>query len=234
MLLGKKILAVVPARSGSKGIPDKNIRKLCGTSLIGYTGNCLSELSWLDASIISTDSESYAEEGKRYGIDAPFIRPAHLASDTATAIDTMIHALKESEVHYGCTFDLFLLVEPTSPLRRPEDILGVTQLLAESGADSVITVSPVSSKQHPHKILKMEDNHLVHYEAAGEWVTARQQLSELYIRNGVCYAVTRQCLLEQNRLFTDNTLPYVIERELVNIDESVDFEWAEFLLGRSS
>ena len=230
MFLGRNVIAVVPARSGSKGVPDKNIRKLDGISLIGLAGECLSHLPWLDAKFLSTDSEKYAKEGNRYGIDTPFMRPSELSSDTASAVDTMVHALVESEKFYKCQFDILLIIEPTSPMRRPEDVEEATRLLIESDADSVVTVSPVSTKYHPRKILKVVGDRLAHYESSGEVVVRRQQLDELFIRNGVCYAVTRRCLLEKRTLFTKNTRPYIIRRELANIDEPTDFAWAEFLI----
>jgi CMP-N-acetylneuraminic acid synthetase len=230
MLLDKKVLAIVPARSGSKGVPDKNISELDGVSLIGHAGRCLAELEWLDAAVISTDSERYAEEGRKYQLDAPFLRPADLASDQASAVDTALHALEASEKYYGTRFDVLLIVEPTSPMRKSDDIYQVTKLLVETAADSVVAVSPLSSKYHPLKVLTLEGGYLMNYEAAGQSIVARQQLSKLYIRNGVCYAVTRDCLLRERKLFTSNTRPYVIERELVNIDDPIDFAWAEFLI----
>src|SRR3989304_2034118 len=122
MWQGKNILAVVPARSGSKGIPDKNMRHVKGISLIGHAGLCLQQLKWIDAKIISTDSSSYAKEGERYGLAAPFLRPAELSSDTATAVETIAHAIKEADAHYAKRFDIVLIVEPTSPLRQARDI----------------------------------------------------------------------------------------------------------------
>ena len=92
MLDGMNVLAIVPARSGSKGIPNKNICELSGISLIGWAGLCLSKLKWLDGKIISTDSKDYAEEGKRYGLDAPFLRPENLSTDTSNIYDTVVHA----------------------------------------------------------------------------------------------------------------------------------------------
>lgn len=234
MLLGKRVLAVVPARSGSKGITDKNMRPLAGRSLIGRAGDCLAALDWLDGRVISTDSQRYADEGQACGLDAPFMRPDEIASDRATALDTMVHALAESERHYGGVFDILLYIEPTSPLREPQDIEGAARLLIESEADSVVCVSPASTKCHPLKMLDIVDERLTHYESAGDRVTARQQLSTLYVRNGVCYGFSRECLLESKGIVTDNTRPYVIDRELANIDDPIDFEWAEFLLSRAN
>jgi CMP-N,N'-diacetyllegionaminic acid synthase len=230
MLLGKNVLAVVTARSGSKGIKHKNMRELGGVSLIGRAGQCLGALPWLDAAIISTDDAEYAREGERYGLKAPFLRPERLSSDTAGSVDTLVHALEESEKFFGKTFDVILIVEPTSPLRIPQDIENATRLLLESGADSVVAVSPLDPKFHPRKILSVDDGKLEFYQESGASVVARQSLSTFYWRNGVCYALTRECLLEKKKIFTENTLPLVIEREIVNIDEPLELDWAALLL----
>jgi CMP-N,N'-diacetyllegionaminic acid synthase len=233
MLLGKKVLAVVPARSGSKGIPNKNMRMLGGRTLIGHAGACLSQLAWVDEKIISTDCQEYAEEGRRCGLSAPFLRPSHLSTDNAGAVETITHALLETEKARGVKFDIILIIEPTSPLRKHVDIESATSLLIESGADSVVTVSILCPRSHPHKILKIQDNKLRYYTEAGQTVVARQSLDALYWRNGICYALTRECLLTAKKIFTENTKPFVILREIVNIDDPIDLEWAEFLLERT-
>ena len=231
MLNGKRVLAVVPARSGSKGIPDKNMQLLDGVSLIGRAGQTLARVPTIDARVISTDSPAYAEEGRRFGLDAPFLRPAALSTDQAGAVETMQHALREAERHYRATFDVVLIIEPTSPLRLPEDIVRVAHRLIESGADSVVTVTRLNPKYHPRKILTVEDGHIRFNVPGGNDVKARQQLTrELYWRNGVCYALTRRCLMEMAVIFTDRTLADVIERPIVNIDDPDELEWAAFLL----
>jgi CMP-N,N'-diacetyllegionaminic acid synthase len=229
----RKILAIVPARSGSKGIPNKNMRMLGGVSLIGLAGICLSELPWLDAKVLTTDSPEYAAEGRRYGLAVPFLRPAELSSDTAGALETMTHALQETERHTGDTFDAVLIVEPTSPLRTSGDIESATTLLLDSGADSVVSVSALPAKSHPAKVLKIGEGRLGFYEDRGSRIVNRQVLESLYWRNGVCYALTRKCLLERKAIFTENTLPLVIGREIVNIDDPVELDVAELLLERS-
>jgi len=230
MYLNKKIIAIVPARSGSKGVVDKNIKNLDGVSLIGWAGLCLGELSWLDAKVITTDSIGYAKEARKYNLDAPFIRPKKLAHDTSTAIDTITHALIESEKYFSDKFDIILIIEPTSPFRRSADIEETLKCLILNNADSSVCVSKLNSKYHPLKALKITSNKLEHYIKNGEDITARQQLDELYVRNGVCYAVTRQCLMGKKSIFSANTQAYVITREVVNIDEPIDFEWSKFII----
>jgi len=233
MLEGKRVLAVVPARSGSKGIPDKNMATLDGVTLIGRAGDCLGALPWLDAAVISTDSPRYAEEAERHGLRAPFLRPAELSSDTAGAVPTLTHALLECERADGVTYDVVLIVEPTSPMRRPEDVESCTRLLLESGADSAVTVSPLPTKHHPAKIFGCDDGRLRFYEDRGANVVNRQELEGgLCWRNGACYALTRECLIERGTVIAEDTRALLMHREIVNIDEPLELEIAQFLLDR--
>ena len=233
MFMLKRVLAIVPARSGSKGISDKNMRILAGKSLIGWAGDCIGKLNWIDGKVISTDSPAYAAEGRRYGLDAPFLRPDNLSTDSAGAVETITHALSEAEKFYSNVFDIVLIVEPTSPLRKPEDIEKATHLLIDSGADSVVTVNRLPPKSHPSKILVMRGDKIDFYRKAGAMVTTRQSLDgSYYWRNGVCYALTKRSLLDKKKIIADNTVPLVIEREIVNIDDPIELEWAEFLINR--
>ena len=230
MLQGQRILAVVPARSGSKGIPHKNMQRLSGLSLIGWTGRTLAQVPWIDRRIISTDSPEYAREGERYGLEAPFLRPPHLSTDTASAIDTVRHALAAVEALDGSTCDIVLVLEPSSPLRLPSDLEQTVRSLLETGADSVVTVSLLPSKYHPLKTLRVTERRLDLYLDAGRAIVGRQSLESLYWRNGVCYALTRNCLLEQQIVIARHCVAGVIPHPVVNIDEPWDLAWAEFLL----
>ena len=232
MIAHMRVLAVVPARSGSKGIPDKNMQPLGNQSLIGWAGLTLKACPNVDLAIISTDSPRYAEEGRRYGLEAPFLRPPELSTDMAGAVETVRHAVNATEALYGSFFDIVLIVEPTCPLRRPEDIEGALTMLVETGADSVVTVSQVDLKYHPHKVLKIEQDRLTFYDPAGAAVKARQTLAPLYWKNGACYALTRRCLLDDRVIFSTNTLAYVVDRMMVNIDEPHELEFARHLVER--
>jgi len=230
MFLEKKILAVVPARSGSKGVKDKNMIILGGMSLIARAAKCLNELEWIDAKVLSTDSNRYANEGKKHGLQVPFLRPDFLSNDSATAIDTMVHALKESERILNMEFDILLIIEPTSPFRISSDIENTCRELIENNIDSVICVSPLDTKCHPAKALTIQNGRLKHYDQKGKGITARQQLESLYGRNGICYAITKKCLLNNKDIITSKTKAFLVERYIVNIDEPIDIKWAEFLV----
>jgi CMP-N-acetylneuraminic acid synthetase len=230
MLDGRSILAIVPARSGSKGIPGKNMRALRGVSLIGWAGRTLAQLPFIDRRIITTDARAYADEGERYGLEAPFLRPPELSTDTAGAVETIQHALTAMETQTGRRFDVVLLVEPTSPLRRPEDVEKTARALIASGADSAVTVSPLPAKFHPLKALTMTGEGLGFYLEAARDIQSRQALEPLYWRNGVCYGLTRACVLEQGAIFGKRTVAVPIDHEVVNIDEPSELEAAERLL----
>jgi len=231
MFLEKKILAVVPARSGSKGVKDKNMKVLGGMSLIARAARCLNELEWIDIKVLSTDSDKYANEGRKYGLQVPFLRPDSLSGDSATAVDTMIHALQESEKIFNMEFDILLIIEPTSPFRLPLDIENTCRELIESNSDSVVCVSPLDAKCHPKKILYVEEyGGLKYHSDSGENITARQQLETLYTRNGICYAITKESLLRDKKIITYNSKAFIVDRYIANIDDPIDIKWTEFLL----
>ena len=233
MIQGLRVLAVVPARSGSKGIRDKNLARVGDLSLIGRAGKVLSRIPWIDRRVISTDSPGYAQEGIAYGLEAPFLRPAELSTDTAGALETFVHALESCERLDGHRYDLLIVTEPTSPLREPDDIETTVQALLSTGADSAVTVSRLDTKAHPHKIFSIVDGRLRYFSAQGAGVTARQSLEPLYSRNGLCYCYRRETLLTKHALITDNTVSVVTERPVANVDEPLDLLWAEFLLERA-
>ena len=231
MLQGQRVLAVVPARSGSKGIRDKNLQPLNGISLIGLAGRVLEPLTWIDRRIISTDCAEYAREGERHGLEALFLRPVDLSTDAASAVETVQHALHATEEAVGERYELIMLVEPTSPFRLPADLERVARRLVERGVDSVVTVSPFSSKNHPMKALRIgADDRLEFYLNHGRSVVGRQTLEPLHWRNGICYVITRACLIEQQTLFGRHCLAEVTSHLVVNIDEPWELEWAQFAL----
>lgn len=230
MLDGLRILALVPARSGSKGIRDKNLASVGGLSLIARAGTVLGQIPWIDRRIISTDSVRYADEARAYGLEAPFLRPPELSTDTAGALETFVHAVDSCERLDGCRYDLLVVTEPTSPLREPSDIQTTVRALVSRGADAAVTVSCLDTKTHPHKVFAVAEGRLRYFSEQGAGVKARQTLQPLYSRNGLCYCYRRATLFDKHALITDNTLAVITERPVANIDEPLDLLWAEFLL----
>ena len=233
MLLGKRILAVVPARSGSKGVRDKNARLIGGKTMIQRAAEVLSVLDWVDFKVISTDSRAYAEMAQKHGLDAPFLRPKHLSADGSGAIETVEHALVECEKITGYAFDIILIIEPSCPLRQPSDIESCARHLIKGSYDSVLTVSPLDLKFHPRKILSTTQDRIQPYVTANNPVVNRQELdSGLVFRNGCAYALTRNCLCDWRVIVPSNCGYVITDHPVINIDAEIELDIANFLNDR--
>lgn len=229
---GLNVLAVVPARGGSKGIPRKNLQPVCGLSLLGHAARVVRALPWVDLGILSTDDEEIAAEGSRHGLMAPFRRPASLASDTATSIDMWRHAWLSSEDHADQRFDISILLEPTSPMRTPADVEGTIRLLVDGGHAAAATVSRNPAHFTPEKTLLVDaEGRIGHY--LGTHARARRQdIPPYYHRNGICYAVRRDTLIDKGEIIGADCAAFVVDREIVNIDDPFELELAEWLIRR--
>lgn len=231
---GMSVLAVIPARGGSKSIPRKNLQPVAGLSLIGHAARTVNSLSWIDRAILSTDDAEIAAEGERHGLEVPFLRPDALASDRAKSVDMWRHALLAAEEHYGTRFDISILIEPTSPLRRPEDLTRTVAAMLDADSAAAATFSRTPAHYTPHKTLTVDaQGRIGFYLSDHPPVTLRQEIPAYYHRNGVCYAVRRSTLVDGGTIIERDCVAVVIDRPLVNIDEPIELELAEFLLGRS-
>ncbi len=231
MFKEKKILAVVPARGGSKGVPKKNIRPLGGRPLIAHTAELIRTIDWIDRAVVSTDSDEIAAAAEAAGLAAPFRRPAALAGDIIGDIDVLEHAVQATEEIDGTTYDIVLMLQPTSPCRTAQHIFQCVEKLIAEQRDTVWTVSPVDSKHHPLKQLRpTADGGMQLWDQEGEKIIARQQLGPSFIRNGAVYAFTRDCLMEKHSIYGSSMGFVLIEEPLANIDTFADFEKAERLL----
>lgn len=233
---GLSVLVVVPARGGSKSIPRKNIRRVGGISLVARAAAVAGALSWADRALLSTDDEEIAREGLAHGLDVPFMRPESLSGDLASSVDMWRHAWLAAEDHYGIGFDLSILLEPTSPLRRVEDVERTVAALIEGGHRAAATVSEAPAHFTPHKCLLVDgQGRIGFFLKDGAQFSTRQNIPDtFYYRNGVCYAVTRETVVERGRIIEEDCAAVVIDRPLVNIDEPFDLELADFLLQREA
>lgn len=233
MLGSKRILAVVPARGGSKGVPLKNLHPLLGVPLIAHVGRVVREVGVIDRAIVSTDHPDIAAEAERAGLPAPFLRPAALSGDLIGDLEVLQHALGAVEALDGVTYDVVLMLQPTSPLRRASHVVAVLDRLVREGWDAVWTVSPTELKYHPLKQLSVgEGGAMSYFDRGGAQVVARQQLRPVYHRNGVAYAFTRACLVEQHTIMGARSAAVVLDEPLVSIDTLDDFRLAERELER--
>lgn len=221
-------MGLIPARGGSKEIPGKNILQVCGKPLIVYTIEATRKTTLLSRTIVSTDSEEIAGMCRRFGAEVPFIRPADLGQDDTLMIPVVLHALDMLEE----TYDAVLLLQPTDPLRKPEDIDQAIRLLeAHPEADSVISVVKVGDN-HPARMKQIVDGFLIDPAFAEEIEgQCRQDLPEYYIRNGAIYLTRARVLREQRSFKGRRCLAYVMpEERSVNIDGYLDLLLAEAIL----
>lgn len=227
MLNERKILAVIPARGGSKGVPLKNIRQFKGRPLIEWTAEFVVNFPWIDKSVVSTDNPQITAISQRAGLSCPFVRPDYLAGDRVSDYEVLIHALLEMERIDQCRYDVVLMLQPTSPFRATADIKKVLSKLIDGNLDSVVTVSETPLSFHPLKQFVIEKDRLQYFDEKGRSIIARQDLSLTYFRNGVAYAVTRDCLINQETVIGKNSAAHVITQHFINIDSEADFEKGE-------
>lgn len=224
-----RILAVCPARGGSKGIPHKNLKPFLGVPLVARVGHLVAELPEIDRAIVSTDSMDIADVAGQSGLAVPFYRPEELSGDRISDLDVLTHALIEMERLDGVCYDIVVMLQPTSPLRKPAHVRDTIRMLVDGNWDAVWTVSETDSKNHPLKQLTVTDGRLDYYDQAGKQIIARQQLVPVYHRNGVAYAIRRDCLLGQKSISGERTGALVLEGNMVSIDTLWDLELAEFI-----
>jgi len=201
---------------------------------VGRAGEVAASLPWIDARVLSTDDQEIAAEGRAHGLDVPFMRPDALSGDLANSIDMWRHAWLESERHYRMRFDISVLLEPTSPMRRAEDVRDTVELLLAGNYKSAATVTPAPAHFTPHKCLTVNDGLIGFYHEAGAKHSIRQTIPTYYFRNGICYAVTRHTLVDEGKIIGDQSAAQVIDRHIVNIDDAFDLELAEFLFQREA
>ncbi|MFL5733354.1 MAG: cytidylyltransferase domain-containing protein [Chloroflexia bacterium] len=228
---GMRVLGLVPARGGSKGVPGKNIRLLAGKPLLQYTAEAALAASRLSRVILSTENEEIAEVGRRCGLEVPFMRPTALAADDTPTLPVVQDALRKLEAE-GDAFDAVLILQPTTPLRRPEDIDGAIELLERTGADSVISFVDVGEK-HPARMKFIDEEGRVTDPPFSERFEGqrRQDLPTLYLREGSIYLTRTRVIMEQNSVKGSDCRAWIVPSERTcNIDTEFDFFIAEQLL----
>jgi CMP-N,N'-diacetyllegionaminic acid synthase len=230
MYRNNRILAIVPARGGSKGIPLKNIQPVLDIPLVAKVGQVVQELPCIDRAIVSTDHPQIAQIAQSAGLDVPFIRPAELSGDQVADWDVLNHALRAVEEADNQHYDIVVMLQPTSPLRTAYQVQQTIEKLVNEKLDAVWTVSPTDSKSHPLKQLKIIDGQLTYYDPRGKEIIARQQLETVYHRNGVAYAITRECLINQKAIKGNRTGALIIDEIMISIDTPWDLELTEFIL----
>lgn len=227
----EKNLAVIPARSGSKGLKDKNIKELNGKPLLAYSIEAARESGIFDRIHVSTDAERYAEIARAYRAHVPFLRSPETASDTASTWDAVRFVLKEYE-KLGERFDTVTVLQPTSPLRTADDITGAFRQFWEKKANMISSVcemehSPLWSNTLP------EDLSMENFEDESLAFLPRQSLPVYYRENGAIYIVKVQHLFSASNIYKDKCYAYIMEQShSVDIDGAVDFAIAQAMLAK--
>ena len=224
------VLGIVPARGGSKGVPDKNLRPLAGRTLLDYAGAAARESGAVDRIVLSTDSEAIAAAGRAAGLEVPFLRPESLAQDDTPMLPVIVHAL-DALKQSGWVPDYVALLQPTSPLRQARHVQEALRRLRESGADSVVTVVELPRHLSPDYVMKIEDGLLRPFLPDGARVTRRQDARPAYAREGTVYAFRRDTIDRFGTIYGERCVPLLIDAEdSLSIDSPEDWATAERIL----
>lgn len=227
-----RVLAVIPARGGSKGVPRKNIRDLCGKPLIGHMiGHALAVPVITDI-VVSTDDAEIATVARQQGAKVPFMRPAGLAEDHMPSWPTVRHALKEMEARTGKEYDYVVMLQATAPLCRPQDIAACLERLARNDCESVVTVVRVTT-HHPFRMKRIvgEDILINLIDQGFEDMRPRQMLPPVYQRSGAVYASRRRVILEQDTVVGMDCRAVIVPEETgLEIDSLIDFELVRLVM----
>lgn len=219
-----KVLGLIPARSGSKGIKNKNIKKFAGKPLITYSIEILKKINSVDKILVSTDGKNIADIAKKYGAEVPFLRPNKFAKDSTPMIDVIKHCVDYLSKEESYFPDLVLLLQPTSPIRDVKMISKSINLLKNSKATSVISVSEV--KTHPYLSFSKNGVFLKPLFPKFEKNTIRQKRKPVYFPSGSFYIFKTTNLSNYDSMYGPRIMPFIIDQKEFNIDIDDDFDWS--------
>ena len=227
-----RVLGIVPARGGSKGVPRKSIRMLAGMPLLCYTAAAALAARRLSRVVLSTDDTEIADVGRRAGLDVPFLRPAELADDSAPMLGVVRHAIEAVEAVDPVRWDAVCLLQPTVPFRDPDEIDACVDLLDATGADCAVTVRSIPAEHHPFwAYVEGPDRTIRLFTGDAEPRTRRQDLPRAFHRDGSVYVSRRDVVMHRNSLYGARVVGLPMEGEMrVNIDTMADWERAERLV----
>lgn len=231
MINGRKVIAIIPARGGSKGLPGKNIRPICGKPLIGWTIEKAKNSRFVDKLLVSTDSEEIADVADKFGAKVPFLRPANLATDTSTTFEAVQHALNYLSER-GEKFDYVMLLEPTSPLREDDDIDQILNRLDNyrDKFDSIVSLGEIAT-EHPSIAKRFSSDLVVPYASQLTLTTRRQDNEPAYFPYGVGYAAKVDSYLSEKTFYTERCTGFFIKRyQNYEIDDIYDFLCVESVM----
>lgn len=228
------VLTVIPARAGSKSIPRKNLAVIGGKPLVVHAIEQARAARHLSRVLVSTEDEHIAGVARQAGAEVPWLRPVALAADETSMLAVIQHVLEQLQARERWRPEAVLILQPTSPLRRPEDIDAAIALLRERNADSVVSVVEVPHQFRPGSLMELRGDRLVS-PADGQPVLRRQDKPVVYARNGPAVLAVRRHVIEQGRLYGERCLPLVMPPERsVDIDGPFELMLAEFLFQRNA
>tara|TARA_B100000745_G_scaffold166900_1_gene109228 strand:+ start:2188 stop:2904 length:717 start_codon:yes stop_codon:yes gene_type:complete len=223
-----KILAIIPARGGSKGIRRKNLQKLSGKPLIAHTIIAAKKTKSINKIIVSTDDKEIGKISKNNGAEVPFLRPKQISKDTSSIIEVIKHALKFLQENQSYVPDIIILLQPTSPLRTSQLITKTINTLKKSKATSVITVSKIT--KHPYASYWLKNDFLKPFEKNSAKYSRRQEFPDLFFPTGAVYTFWYDTLKKFNSLHGPKIKPIVVHDEDIDIDNLRDLFFAEMML----
>ena len=223
-----KVLGIIPARGGSKGVPRKNIRPLAGRPLIEYTINACKQSKALTNFTVSTEDQEIVAITISNECHVTH-RPVELSRDNTPSLPVVQHAVKNAEIEFITRYDFICLLQPTTPLRQAKHIDEAVKLIIESKSDSVVSVCQIPDKFHPNwAFIHNDQQKLVRAVPGEQLANRRQDLAPAYFRNGSIYLVRRDTLMKHDSLYGETISSYVMHESLaLNIDTSDDWELAE-------
>jgi CMP-N,N'-diacetyllegionaminic acid synthase len=223
------MIAIVPARGGSKGLPGKNVKELLGKPLIAYTIEAALNSKHISEVIISTDNKVIYDVALRYGAKASFIRPKELATDDSLAIDNYIYTIERLNKEFGYSIRNFVVLQPTSPLRESSDIDRAVELFEEKNADSVISYT---GEHHPINWHKYINDNGQFENIFPDSIQNRQATRQSYFPNGAIF-IFKYSLIQTKAYYSEKSYAYIMDRnKSVDVDNIDDFELAEYLMGK--
>lgn len=227
MIQSQRVLAVIPARGGSKGVPRKNIREVAGKPLIAWTIDEARKSKYIDRLILSSEDPEIISVGKEWGCDVPFVRPQELARDDTPGFDTVVHALESLPEQY----EYVIMLQPTSPLRLVEDIDGCLELCLDQDAPACVSVT--AADKSPYWMYRLDEGgYLIPLLAQETPVYYRQGLPPVYVLNGAVYVAQTGWLKRHRTFLTPETLACLMPKERsVDIDNEMDITLCDILLG---
>jgi len=228
-----EILAIIPARGGSKRIPRKNIKNFAGQTLLSYSASAALGSKMLSRTILTTDDKEIRKIGLELGIEAPFLRPGNLAQDDTPSLPVIFHAVQTLEDLEGYSPDIVVILQTTSPLRTSQHIDDALKTFLNSDADSLVSVTEVPHNMNPYSVMQLqEDGAIRPFLEYDENDNLRQKKPVFYARNGAAiYICTYQCLMQKNSLYGDKIVPFFMSKETsFDLDDEIDWKIAQYFI----